>query len=120
MAPVRRQHSHDMRCLCISKWKKGYSYSKISAEVELPRTTVRDIVTYFKKNVHCVIRPHQDRPRLTTAGGDRRILGDTEADRFSRAAVLAAVVSKDTGHTVSPQVVRSRLNTPGLNGRSAR
>ncbi|EGZ27076.1 hypothetical protein PHYSODRAFT_320926 [Phytophthora sojae] len=35
-------------------------------------------------------------------------------------AVLVAVVSKDAGRVVSPQVVRNRLNAVGLDGRSAR
>ncbi|GMF31772.1 unnamed protein product [Phytophthora fragariaefolia] len=120
MAPVRRQHSHQIRCLCVSKWKKQYSYSRISREVELPRSTVRGIIAHFKKNGHCVVASRQGRPRLTTAREDRRIIRDTEKNRFISAAVLAAAVSKDTGRVVTPQVVRNRLHESGLNGRSAR
>ncbi|KAE9322548.1 hypothetical protein PF008_g17568 [Phytophthora fragariae] len=120
MAPVRRQHSHQIRCLCVSKWKKHYSYSRISREVELARTSVRDIIAHFKSTGHCVIPPRQGRPRLTTAREDRRILRATEQNRCISAAVLAAAVSKDTGCPITPQVVRNRLNESGLNGRSAR
>ncbi|KAE9016525.1 hypothetical protein PR002_g13632 [Phytophthora rubi] len=120
MGQGRRQHSHEIRCLCVSKWKKGYGYSRTARELEMVRTTVRDNIAHFKLNGHCVVAPHQGRPRLTTARDDRRILRDTETNRFSSAAVLAAADSKDTGRVVSLQVVRNRLNAVGLNGRSAR
>lgn len=86
----------------------------------MPRTSLRDIITHFKLNGHCVVAPCRGLPRLTTARDDRRILRATETNRFSSAAVLATAVSKDTGLTLSPQVVRNRLTEAGFHRRSTR
>ncbi|KAE9016231.1 hypothetical protein PR001_g14710 [Phytophthora rubi] len=120
MAPVHHKHSHDIHCLCVSKWKQGYSYTKISKLLEIARSSVGDIIVHFKKHGHCVVAPRRGRPRITGVRDDRRIVGATETNRFVSAAVLADEVPKEAGHPVSPQFVRNRINAARLTGRSAR
>ncbi|KAG3060066.1 hypothetical protein PI124_g22915 [Phytophthora idaei] len=55
MGRQRHEYSHDLRVFCVQKHLRGLGYTKISKMLEIPRGSVRNIIKFFKKNVHSVV-----------------------------------------------------------------
>lgn len=119
MAP-RKEHPPEIKHLCVSKWKSGLSHAAISRSLEIPVTSVKGIISRFKRNGHCANAPRSGRPRATDSRTDRLIIREVERNRFVGAALLAAQLEAKLGVSVHPQTVRNRIIDAGLNGRSAR
>ncbi|KAG2783595.1 hypothetical protein PC129_g8944 [Phytophthora cactorum] len=63
MRRQRHEYSHDLRVLCVQKYLRGLGYTKFSKMLEMPHGSVRNIIKFFKKNVHSVVSPSTGRKK---------------------------------------------------------
>ncbi|OWZ11875.1 LOW QUALITY PROTEIN: Transposase [Phytophthora megakarya] len=80
--PRRHEYPHALRVICVQKHLRGNGYGTIAKMLNVSKSSVRNIVLYYKKHGHSVLTPRTGRPRRTDVRMVRRILRVVEANRF--------------------------------------
>ncbi|ODQ63792.1 hypothetical protein NADFUDRAFT_4375, partial [Nadsonia fulvescens var. elongata DSM 6958] len=75
----RRELTDSDKARIASLAATGVSYGQITAELNIPRSTVRDFLRRVNDRGHYENKPRSGRPRKTTAQIDDLIIQDKEA-----------------------------------------
>uniref|UniRef100_UPI00358F9E42 uncharacterized protein isoform X2 n=1 Tax=Myxine glutinosa TaxID=7769 RepID=UPI00358F9E42 len=95
------------------------SVRKISALLELPRSTVGAVIVKWKRHGATTAQPRSGRPHKLTER-DRRVLKRvSRKNRLSTVATLTTEFQTASGSNVSTKTVRRELHEMGFHGRAA-
>lgn len=115
-----RELSTDLRQNIINFHKKGKGYRIISKELDLPLSTVGNIIRKYKNSEHAVANlPRSGRPRKLTDGNARWISRKVQKNPFITRGEIQSDL-KEAGADVGKDTISRALNRTGLLSRSPR
>ncbi len=103
----------------ISQYYKGKTYKQIAEIFEIPKSTVGDIVRYFKNENRIASIPQTGRPKLLTEHDEQVIFRKLRRNLGLSAPKVRAEVFKEILKKVSSSTIRTLKNN-GYNGRIVR
>lgn len=120
MAPKKKEHSNDMRCLVIKHYQNGDSQRDIASKTLLPRSTVEYIIKKYKMTKCIGNLFGRGRKRKTTATTDRLIQRKLKLNRRKSASMVKTEIENELGILLHVDTIRKRAHECGLFGRVAR
>lgn len=115
----RKQLSSDLKARIIGKYKENCSIRNISQQLNVPRSTVHDIITKFRTNGTIFNRQRTGRPRKVDGRTSRKIVRQVhENPRITRKAIKDDL--EQSGVHVSLSTVSNILHRADLMGRRPR
>lgn len=111
-----RERSREIREKVVKFNGEGMSVREISRRLDVPKSTVHNILQKFKKTGTVRNLAGRGRKRKTTQRTDHQIKQLAIKNRKISAAKIAAEVKMATETEICPQTVRNRLNQTGLHG----
>lgn len=112
--------SFDQRQLVIFHHTKGKTERELSAMLNIPRSTIGDIIRRFKNEDRIDSKPNTGRPTLLNDHDKRVIMRKVREDPKISAPLLAAEMAAEGGRSVHPETIRRVIREKGYNGRVAR
>ena len=112
--------SFDKRQLVIFHRSKGKSGDEISELLNVPRSTVYDILKRFEKEDRIESKKQNGRPEALTELEKRFLRRQVEKNPKVSAPKLATALYERTGKVVHAQTIRNVLKTMGYNSRTVR
>ena len=120
MDPKRKEHSCDLRSLAVKHFHNGDSQREIVTKTLLPRETMPNIISKYKRTKCIGNLFGQGRKRKTTITIDRTIQRILKKDQRTSAEKVAAEIKKQLDISLSVESVRNRAPKIGMFGRVAR
>ena len=116
---IRKQLSNDVKSRIIGKYKENCSVRNISEQLNVPRSTVHDIISKFRKDGTVFNRLRTGRPRKVDVRTTRRIVRQVhENPRITRKAIKDDL--EQSGVQISLSTVSNILHRAELKGRRPR
>ena len=115
-----KEVSEDIKTLIKEHKDKGLSVRKIAELVNVPKSTVQDILTRFQKRGTHVTACRTGRPRKTSTADDRKIMREVEKNRKMTAKEVRNSLPESVATSVCVQTIRNRIKEKGLKGCTAR
>lgn len=115
----RRELSEEIRKKIIDKHGKGKGYKTISKQLDVPVTTVANIIKKFKVHGTVANLPGHGRKRKIDPRVNRRIVRMVEKEPRITAKEIQAELQGE-GTSVSDRTIRRFLSESGLHGRRPR
>lgn len=116
----KKSSSFDKIQLVIWHYEKGKTHREIQALLQIPRSTVGDIILRYKNEDRLELRTSSGRRRILTPREELNITNKVKADPKLSAPKLAKVLRLELNKDVSAETVRRVLRRSGLHGRIAR
>ncbi|KDO17098.1 hypothetical protein SPRG_21839 [Saprolegnia parasitica CBS 223.65] len=107
------EHSEQMRRAVISKAADGKTQRQISKELEIPASSVGNIIRHFKAWHTLAPAPRSGRPRKTSLRTDR-VLTRNVLNRQESALELRRELEETTGIRLSASTICRRMHAVGL------
>lgn len=115
--PKTKELSTEKRAEIKALHENGLTQRKISAQLSLPQSTVRDTITRFKTHNSLESLPRSGRPRITTARIDTQIVRIADKSEAPSAVNIAQQLADMKLANISHSTVKRRLNENGLHGK---
>lgn len=112
--------SFDQRQLVIFHFAKGKTNREISELLNIPKSTVGDIIRRYKNEDRIDSVPQNGRPKILSQNDERYIMKKVKIDPRISAPKLKTDLESNLGICVSSETVRRVIRKNGLNGRIAR
>ena len=82
MGKIKSYTSLEVRQIIVDRHKEGDSGRQIAKYLQIPRTTVQDVIRKFKERGHIETLEKPGRPRKTTEADDRKIVREVKKTPF--------------------------------------
>lgn len=120
MAPNGKQTSVETRNMIIKLYREGRSVPDIIDIVEVPRSTVYEIIKRFRENNQVANKSRIGQGKILNEYEERRIVREVKINPFITANELKNMVKTDMKKEVCAETVRNVLRKNDFNGRIAR
>lgn len=114
-----KELSEDLRKLIVNRHRNGFGYRKISAALNIPLSTIGNIIRKWKFTFTTANVPRSGRPRKLDEGAVRWISRTVTKKPFTTRRELQKDL-RDAGQNVSRMTITRALNSKGLYSRSPR
>ena len=116
----KKQTPQDIHDLIINQFKIGKTIRQISYLVNVPRSTVMDIIRRYKLTLLSTPNMHQGCPRKTTIQDKRQLMRIVKCNNFDTLDNLAVKWSQSIGKCVSCWTVIRHLAEKGYKSYKAK
>ena len=114
-----KEHSIQVRQMCVDLHRSGRGYKKIATQLQLPISTVRGIIKKFKTTGTVVNKPGRGAKFILPPRTVRRMVREIKRSPKLTVTELQQMVAS-WGHKVSKSTIRRCLHANKLFGRHAR
>lgn len=109
--------SLEKRASIIALHNEGFTIRYIANKLKLPRSTVGDAITRFRKTGSNQDRKRSGRPRVTSKPEDQSLIIMSKMNRKLTAPEIQMRFNESHDRQISLSTVKERLQKAGLNGR---
>ena len=115
-----KEITDEVKAIILDHKNKGGKVREITELVNIPKSTVQDIITRIRERGTHSTASRTGRPRKTTPADDRKIIQQVLKNSKLLAKEVLNTLPEDLVTTLSTQTVRNRIRETGFRGCTAR